>query len=210
MTILLDLDSSSVSNNLSGLRAQLRARGFTDYDDGECDRLLNTAYMEICDMEDWPFLEQGTSGPAPLSIPSLRKVVSVQNATSKKHIERMDRSYVIASNLDPQQPGDPLFYWIYDGEIHTWPVGGTLSVRFFRVPPKLTSGADEPMIPDRFRDIIVLGAARVGMLDDSAPEDLADYSREYERRLEVMRQALLYQHYEAQTIQVRMPSEDYW
>lgn len=211
MPIILDLDSGSVGTDLSGLRAKLRARGFDDYDNGRCDYLINTAYLEICDLEDWSFLENDATGAPPLTITDLRKVDSVRITGTSVWLPRIDHANLVRRNLDPTLTGTPQVYYIGGGgdSVRTYPLGGSLTVRYFKTPAVLSSGASTPVIPERFRDLIVLGAVRLAMMDSSASGDVDVFTREYERRLEVMRQALVFQSREAQTLQVLSPGEDY-
>lgn len=210
MAIILDLDSSSVGTDLSGLRARLVDRGFDDLDEGQLDYLLNTAYQEICDLEDWPFCEANTSGAPPLTVSTLRKIRTVRDTVQGIWLVRTDRSDVVEAGLDPNTAGAPVWYFIDSGtEIRTYPLGGTLSVRYYEAPAAMALAADTPIVPERFRDIIVLGAARLGMMDESASGDLGAFSQEYERRLDVMREALLYQHRQAEGVSVLAPGDDY-
>jgi hypothetical protein len=66
-----------------------------------------------------------------------------------------------------------------------------LSVRYLKVPTELSNAADSPLLPAAYHDIIVLGAWRRGLLDDSNAGDYALIKAEWAERLGAMRQALL-------------------
>lgn len=209
MTIIIDLVTGSSLANLGQLRTQLRERGFNFLEDAECDRLLNDAYLEICDLDDWPFLQATATGPASLTIADLRTVTSVYDTTGRRHLDVTSYDELIQQCVDVTQAGTPCVYWI-DGltVVKTWPVGGTLSVRYLKTPTAMVDPAEQPVIPARFRDIIVTGAARKAAMDQSAAADLDALTQEYQRRLEVMRAALIDQSRDTQFL--RTAGGDDW
>lgn len=193
MTLLIDLPSASSTPNLAQLRTQLRAKGFDFLDqDPEVDRLLNVAYQEICDLEDWPFLQATAAGAAPLTVTDLGTITSVFDTVQRRNLELVTYDDLVRAQVDITQTGSPSHYWIDNTTIvKAWPVGGTLSVRYIKDPALLVNDADEPVIPARFRDIIVTGAARVAAMDESAGQDQTALDAEYVRRLQIMRDKLL-------------------
>lgn len=211
MALVISLASSTADTTLAGLRALLRSRwGFKDASDNECDSLLNQAYLELCEREEWPFLEADATGAAPLTIDDLRKVNTVRETTSGCWLERSSRQRIVTLSLDPSTEGQPDVYYIDAGNvIRTFPVGGELAVRYWKVPDELASSADVPLVPARFRDIIVTGAARIGLMADSASEDVQFVTQEYERRISVMAQSLLVQDSEPGSILLLDPGDDY-
>lgn len=192
MTIIIDLSTGTFTPDLAELRTQLRERGFDFLTDPECDRLLNASYQEICDLEDWPFLADTATGAAPLTISDLRTVTSVWEPSLRRRLDLTSHDDLTRRGLDVSTAGSPCEYWI-DGldTVRTWPVGGNLSVRYIKTPDALVNPDDEPVIPARFRDVIVTGAARVAATDQSAGVDADALGKEYDRRLDVMRQVLL-------------------
>lgn len=210
MTLLIDLPSASSTPSLAQLRTQLRARGF-DYltDDPAVDQLLNEAYQEICDLEDWPFLQVTLAGAAPLTIADLGTVTSVYSTGQRTPLPLTTYDELIRCQMDIAQTGSPSRYWV-DGEtiIRAWPVGGTLSVRYIKNPALLVNDSDEPIIPARFRDVIVTGAARIAAMDESAGQDQAALDAEYTRRLQIMRDKLLTQ--SRDTVYVRTAGGEDW
>lgn len=196
MAIVVDLPGTSATSTLADLREQLYGRGFNFLDSGggsaNADRLLNHAYFEICDLEDWPFLYATTTGAPPVSISDLRAVSSVYDTVGRRHLDVTTYEELVQRCLDVALAGAPCSYWI-DGltTVKTWPVGGALTVRYVKYPGALSAGTDEPLIPARFRDIIVTLAAKIAAMDASATQDAQALQAEYDRRLEVMRDALL-------------------
>jgi len=112
--------------------------------------------------------------------------------------------------LDLDLAGGPISYWL-DGltTVKTWPTNSnTLRVRYVKNPAQMTGPTDEPLIPPRFRDVIVTRAAANAMRDESAGQDNQALEAEYSRRLDVMRRALLDQTRDLQHIRVT-GSEDW-
>lgn len=210
MTIIASRSSTSSTPNLSQLRTMLRASGYDFLTDSECDLILNECYLEICDMEDWPFLEADASGAAPLTVADLRKVQSVVDSTTGCRLGFVTRDELANRSIDLTYAGSPRYYYIDGGDtITTWPVGGTLAVRYWKTPVAMAAVGDEPVIPGRFRDLIVTCAARQAAMDQSADSDVQALTVEYQRRLDVMRQALLFQSLQADTVQIMHGGMDY-
>ncbi len=194
MPAIIDLTTGAAPTGLAGLRARLGGKGFQYLTDTETDTLLNESYLEICDLEDWPFLQATASGTAPLTITDLRRVLSVQNPGTFQPLTLTSRDDLVQRGLDIALTGSPCEYWL-DGLtiVATWPVGGTISVRYVKTPAELSVTSPTPLIPDRFHDIIVTLAAVKAYGNDSDLADAQNAASDYERRLEQMRGALLTQ-----------------
>lgn len=203
MPAIIDLTSGAVPAGLTGLRTRLRNKGFQYLTDTECDTLLNEAYLEICDLADWPFLHATTSGPAPLTITDLGRVLSVQDTGSLRPLRFTTREQIVGCGRNPALAGTPCEYWL-DGltVVATWPVGGTVSVRYVKMPDPLSSTNLTPVIPSRFHDLIVTLAAVKAYGDDSDLADAQNAVGEYTRRIEQMGTALLDQSADTTYVQV--------
>lgn len=207
--IIVDLVSVTTANTLAGLRSRFQRRGFDHLSNQECNDTLNSAYQEVCDLEDWPFLEADASGVAPLTVADLRKVYTVRDSVQKAWLPRVERDSIIDRGLDVATTGTPAYYYVDAGNIvRTYPVGGTLAVRYWKTPTDLTTDSDVPVIPTRYLDVVVLCACIAAHMNESSP-DYQSFTNEYQRRLDVMRQALLAQHAEAARINIVTGGEDY-
>jgi hypothetical protein len=181
------------------LQTDFYASGFAYLDDNgtgavRAKRWLNQSYLEICALEPWPFLETTTTGVAPLVISNLRQVVTVLDTTNKVNLEHSD--FASLAQLYPNQAvtGTTLYWYVASGTTVTLlPANASLalSVRYLKVPTELSNAADSPLLPAAYHDIIVLGAWRRGLLDDSNAGDYALIKTEWAERLGAMRQALL-------------------
>lgn len=182
------------------LQAEFFASGFDYLNDNStgtirAKRWLNQAYLETCRMEQWPFLEATVSGVPPLAISDLDKVITVLDTTNDGPLSHSDYDSTVQDFPDPTQaPGPPMFWYLTAGTtISVAPPDATisLSVRYTRVPTELSAAGDTPLLPAAFHDVIVLGAWRRGLLDDSNTGDYRNVKQEWADRIGAMRYALL-------------------
>lgn len=150
--------------NFSELRTEVVSRGF-DYlqqssaGEARIDRWLNQSYQALCEAEDWPFLEMNTTSTAPISFENLRSVIDVKRSDQVSLVKR-SRQILARRYPDLSLPGTPRHWYLEGDSLKTYPVDATenLSVRFIRVPSELEEDGDEPLVPSRYRDLIVDGA----------------------------------------------------
>jgi hypothetical protein len=182
---------------LADLRAEFSARGFNYLDDTGTtrqDQYINQAYLELCEEEPWPFLETTASGAAPLAIADLGSIASVVNSASNTVLFRSDRRTLLDAYNDLTTSGTPSWYYVTNGTtLNTYPVGGTLAVRYWKVPVELQAVGDVPVIPQRYRNLIVDGAARRAYQDKDNFQAADAVEAERMRGVERMRQTLLEQ-----------------
>lgn len=148
--------------NLEELRTELLARGFDYLTSAEADNYLNDAYLlDICEEEDWPFLEATKEATAPLEISDLRAVEYVTNVTQEMKLDPLLRARITDDwNVDLTQTGTPNLYYITEGKtLNVFPVSTTdvIAVRYWKVPTRL-SGIATPLLPERFHTLIIEGA----------------------------------------------------
>ena len=177
------------------LQAEFYARGhnfLTESAEGivRAKRWINQAYEKVCSEELWPFRLATATGAAPLTIADVDKILSVINTAnaSMELIEATERELTIA-NLSTT--GVPYVYWLDGTIVKTWPVGGTLSVRYFKVPAEFSADGDVMLVPDRFADVIIDDAVRRAAKDRQYQEGVALAAQEYADGLEMMRRQLL-------------------
>lgn len=71
-------------------------------------------------------------------------------------------------------------YWVWDGRIYfPEPKTGTGKLWYHRYPAKLTLGSTGPDIPERYEDVLILGAAAKSKAPDRWLEDKNDFIRDY-------------------------------
>ena len=178
--------------NRSEMRVEVQARGFSHLSDTRVNQFLNSAYQELAVLENWPQLYGTASGAAPLTVADLRTVLSVfDTAQGTRKIEYADERDLRDSYGDVSVTGSPHHYWVDNGVIRTYPVGGTLSVRYVKTPAELDDDADEPVFPEQYHEIVVLGALRRAYQDSDNFEAAEAIRQEWAFQLEIMRGSLL-------------------
>jgi hypothetical protein len=184
--------------NLNDLQTELYASGFQylQVETGgtaRATRWINQSYQELCDLENWPFLETTATGTSPLAITDLSMIESVLDATNKTKLEAVRWQDLTDSYPDLTTVGAPIFYYLTAGTtVNTYPAASvSLSVRYYKNPTDLANAGDTPIIPTAFHDLIVLGAWRRALLDDSGAGDYQFIQQEWTSRVNVMRASLL-------------------
>jgi hypothetical protein len=189
-----------MSRNLGDLRTELAARGFDYLSDSRLNQFINDAYVvDVCGANDWPFLEAVSTGTAPLNIVDLQTVESVIDTTGQYKLHPLDRRNITDNNYSVDEEGAPQFYYITGGDtIHCFPKrdANVLSVRYWKVPDSLTNDADEPLVPERFRSIIIEAAVRRAYEDDDEWELAAASEQRFDIRLRAMAENLLSQQHD--------------
>lgn len=185
--------------DLTGLRTEFWARGFSYLNDGgagqtRTDRWLNDAMHAIDELADWPYLLATTTSTAPVTISDLRSVESVTDTSNFRQLVPRDRRDLRETYADLTQTGIPLFYYFTSSTtLNVYPANTslTLTVDYWKFGPDLSSGTDAPLMPDRFRYIIVDYAVAQAMRDtgDEASAQAAQASGD--NRLQLMRNSLM-------------------
>lgn len=145
--------------NYSELVDEYQARGFDLLGDTRAGQHINWAYLELCGLHQWPFLEESATGTAPLSITDLGTIEAVVDLTRNVELFPVEYRDLIAEYGDLSTTGTPDFYYIANPsgtlQVATYPVTtNTIGVQYWEVPAELT-GTDEPVVPARYHDIIV-------------------------------------------------------
>lgn len=178
--------------NFEELANEVFARGFSYLNRTEAGRdrvrrWVNQAYASLCEIYPWPFLETEQTGVPPLVLSDLRLVLSVRDAVTHSKLEPITTRDVFDETL----VGTPGWYYLQDTTLHTYPVGtGQISVRYIFIPAVLTGTAD-PVVPERFHDIIVDWAVHKGYKDADQFERAAALRAEIDRDLMAMAASLM-------------------
>jgi len=183
--------------NLESLITAFKEQGFDYLSNPACERYLNDGYLlDICEEEEWPFLESTVEGTSPLEISNLRAVEFVIDSTQELELRPLDRRHLVADvNTDLTTTGTPYYYYLTTGNtVNVFPVAAdTLKVRYWKVPPTLTGNAT-PLLPERFHSVIV-DAAVARAYTDSDDYELSEARKaQFEQRLAAMRESLGVQH----------------
>lgn len=187
--------------NLEALRTSLFARGFDYLTAAEANDYLNDSYLlDICEEEDWPFLEASKEGVTPLEISDLRTIEYVENATQTEKLYPMLRAR-ITDGWSPalSQTGTPELYYITEGKnVNVFPVSTTdvISVRYWKVAPRL-SGTATPLLPERWHSLIVDGAVARAYAKTADWELRGVAEANFEAHLQKMRESLMNMQHDA-------------
>ncbi len=167
--------------DLTALRTSVRRRAnvpSTDgvWTDGFVDDALNEALVAIGLMQPWPWLETvhtevgDDTGTVDLSAvtPPVRDIVSV-------HIGNFEGKPVSTGDIDSwlqnDRPGYIFATWGDSVLIRPEPAAtDTISIRYYQNEPALTTGADTPVLPERYHLALAELACAYGFssLDDDS------------------------------------------
>lgn len=178
--------------NFSELKTEFYARG-TDYLEEDAagvaraERWLNDAYREIVNLQPWPFLESSVTGPAPLSVPDLRKILNVYRTASYVPLDRTTTENLHIEGATLSQSGTPERYYIGSGNtVHTMPSNGEdITVRYVRRVAPL-SGTDVPVFDEEYHNLIVDRAMVKAYKDSDNFESAAALKAEFDAGVSAM------------------------
>lgn len=166
------VDPAAPSQTFAELQTEFYARGY-DYlaqdqaGQTRAKRWLNEAYLELCELADWPFLEGDITGAAPLTITDLRQVLSVTDATNKAQLWGADRRTLLDNYSDLTLTGTPTQFYLEGSILKVYPASTTvtLSVRYLGIPVALSGATDKPVVPNQYQYLIIDGAVLRAMKD---------------------------------------------
>lgn len=191
--------------DFTALQAEVAARGFdflTTAGGGSAadlvrlKRWINDAMHEADSAEKWDYTYAVQAGAMPLTIADLRLVEDVTMTVSLAGLVGQDRSLLesIYGLLSTNTASTPQFWFRSAPTIVTaYPLNTSLSisVRYWKFGPDLSAGADVPLMPDRFRQVIVEGAVAKAARDSNDVNMANDALNETARLLNLMRAELL-------------------
>lgn len=182
------------------LVTSLGQQGFHYLSETERLQLVQDAYLiDICEQEDWPFLEKTKEGTTPLEVTDLRGITSVIDSTQKIKLKPLDeRAITDTYDTDLTTPGSPVFYYLQEEiKVKVYPTStlDTIAVRYVKVPEALTVSTS-PIFPSRYHSLIVDGA-KARAYENSDDWELAKNAADtFQARLQTMREALLGQNHD--------------
>jgi len=185
--------------NLADLATELGARGFDYLTEARRTYFLNQAYLtDICETEEWPFLEATATGNAPLTIADLRVIESVVDENQQVKLTPLTRTAITDLSPDLDQAGNPESYYLTGGNtVNTWPnAANSLTFRYHKVPAELSSPTDTPLLPSRWQYLIVEGAVKRAYEDDDEYAAAQAADALFQVRLQAMRDSLLHQQHD--------------
>ena len=195
--------TTGVGLTFAQLLTEFYARGFDYLNDGgagevRAKRWINQSYMEILEMDDWPFLQTSVQSQTPLIISDLGTIESVTNVTASRNIGFIDRRTLVEQYPDLAAAGSPDYAYITQGTtLNTYPVGSdTILVRYLRLAGELADTDDQPEIPSRYQYAIIDYACARAYMDSDNPEMAQIARRDGDSLVQMMRERLLVQQHQ--------------
>ncbi len=181
------------------LQTEVFDRGHNDLNDGgtgtvRAKRWINESIHEINAVAAWPYLRTSTSGPAPLTVSTVRRVLAVTNNTADENLAYVDKALLERVFPDTPDTGTPsLWYFNTPTQIAVYPAdtASTFEVLYVKVGADLVAGADVPDMPTRYQGLIVDLAAYRAYLQKDNPEIAQNLRAHVDRMLGQMRADLL-------------------
>ena len=185
--------------NFGELLTEFYANGFDYLSDGgagetRAKRFINQSYQELCAYDDWPFLEATATGTAPLTVSDMRKpLYVVDTANFNRTLWEVDQATLTDGADLTATGGWPHYYYLTGGTtVNIYPTAtDSLTVRYIKTPTDLSADTDTPVVPAPYHDIIVLGAVRRALLDDTDGASIALIKQEWQDRLATMLPAVM-------------------
>lgn len=182
--------------NLSDLRDELSARGFSHLSDDRLDLLINRARARLDGLHTWSYREDSAQGAAPLSIPTLGIVEAVSNETGGYLLEEMGYADILDLTSDLSTSGSATYWYrstpAGDPVVNTYPDNGdTIGVQFWKVTADLSADADEPESPPRYHLLIVDMAQQQAERDRGNFQNAQAIQPEIDRQVNEMVEDLL-------------------
>lgn len=171
--------------NFTALKQELSDRGFDELSDARLGNFVNQGRAELDMMFKWPYRLATASGASPLTIADLGSIEEVADTgqAGSPPLDYCDRRTLRSTYGDITITGTPAYFYIDNGVVRTYPVGGTLSVRYYKRPPQLSGGMDTPLAPADYHLLYVDFACRWAAKDGNQPDAL---SGDILRQLQIM------------------------
>jgi hypothetical protein len=173
-----------MADTFATLATELTARGYDYLSSTRQGLFINRAYQLICDEYDWPFLEtELLAQTAPVTISDLRSVLYVADANTGSELYGEDQRLISAADPGRTSTGSAECWYITGGNVlNVYPAdtSASLTIRYIKAPADL-SGSTEPLIPQRYRYLIVDMAVYLALRDNDeydsalALKQLIDY-----------------------------------
>jgi hypothetical protein len=159
----------------SALRTELSDRGFDELSSARLGSFINQGRAELDNLYCWPYRLTSASGASPLTITDLGTIEEVADTaqSGSPPLDYADRRSLRDSYGDITRTGSPSFFFIDNGVVRTYPVGGTLAVRYYKRTPLLVADADTPLAPVDYHLLYVDFAARWAAKDGFQPDGLS-------------------------------------
>lgn len=159
-----------MSDTFADLKAELAARGYDYLETARVERFINRGYAMLCDEYPWPFLEvELTAQTAPVTISDLDQILYVSDATTNTPIFGDDQRTVALVDPGREATGSAVTWYLTGGTVlnlHPADTSASLTIRYIQVPDELEDDTDEPLAPNRYRNLITDAAVFLALKDN--------------------------------------------
>lgn len=159
-----------MADTFATMKTELVARGYDYLSTTRQGSFINRAYNMICDEYAWPFLEKEIlAQTAPVTIADLREILYVADARTGTELYGEDQRLISAADPGRTSTGTGECWYLTGGTVlnlHPADTSASLTIRYTQVPAELSADSDTPLIPQRYRYLIVHGAVYLALLDD--------------------------------------------
>lgn len=158
-----------MSDTFDTLAAEFAARGYDYLDNTRVSRYLNRAYLALCDEYPWPFLEtEITAQTPPVTISDLDQILYVADATTGTELYGDDQRTISIADPGRTNTGTATAWYLTGGNVlNVYPAdtNASLTIRYIQVPDEI-AGSDEPLVPNRYRNLITDYAVYLALKDN--------------------------------------------
>lgn len=178
--------------NFGELKTELANRGFDYLSDARLGYFVNQARHELDMMELWPYRITETSGTPPVTITDLGSVEEVVDTSNNySMLQNTDRRTLRSAYNDLTMTGSPTHFFIDNGVLRSYPIGGSVTIRYYKRPADLSGSTDLPLAPTQYHMLIVDMAARWAYKDSDNEQGAAAIGEDISRQQQLMRMDLL-------------------
>jgi hypothetical protein len=177
------------------LRTALAQRGFDYLTQTQLGDYINNGYTDVCEAEDWPFLSTAVTDTVPITISDLRTVSYVLDITNQNKLRPIDRRNLTDITTDLTTAGVASYYYLTTSgtvvAVYPEDLAASFTVFYYKVPPDLSADSDTPLVPSRFRSLIVDAAVNYAYENDDETAQADSATARFNARLEAMKTSLM-------------------
>lgn len=151
---------------------------------------LNVAYLEFLAQSEFNLeLDHATvsfaAGARSAAMPvGVFRVLSLKGVTDNAALGPIGGWKQIAKQFDLDARGTPSYYKVIGNNLHLFPLpdsGYEVEIFFYGQPEKLVELDDEPILPERYHEALVVGALNMAYKDDHDWESAGRFEKDFQR-----------------------------
>jgi len=192
-----------MATQLSEIRTELNNLADETIDSTKANKWINRIYHFVASKYRWNWLENSGTFSLTASdydytfptdakhITSMRIKGSLVDFRSNQYMEEHHPEFPEYDDYSSTPVGRPLEYTVYNNsEVRFYPIPDqtyTARYKYQKLITELSGDTDEPLIPDRWREVLVLGAFWKWLIADEAdPGQIGDAKRNFDNMLNEM------------------------